>query len=192
MYVMQISICCWCMHAHHVPSTWKVVDRMKWAKCGRYAKGSHLYVPCKSVCDQDQNWIKWSKPFLRANQRVKVAFEPQKSQDQNTWLEFDLWPIKNQAIKSFRKEWWSDQAQFFSEQQFWSRSQTLQHVTYKWLGQPSEVLLMLVPSNTCPASLATEGVQGHQQCLHRVGIRGSYTFAKLSGMCHSWCHALQF
>ena len=26
--------------------------------------GSHLYVLCRSICDQDQNWMKRSKPFL--------------------------------------------------------------------------------------------------------------------------------
>ena len=29
-----------------------------------------LYVPCRSVCNWDQNWIKWSKPLLGADQGI--------------------------------------------------------------------------------------------------------------------------
>ena len=47
------------------------------------SRGIHLFVMCRSVCDQDQNnWIKQSKPFLSANQVIKVTSEPQKSKDQ--------------------------------------------------------------------------------------------------------------
>jgi len=28
-----------------------------------YVEGNHLYVPCWSTWNQDQNWIRWSKPF---------------------------------------------------------------------------------------------------------------------------------
>ena len=52
---------------------------------------------CRSVCDWDQ---KWSKSFFRADQGIKVTFEPQKSKDQDVQLHFDLWPIKNQAIRT--------------------------------------------------------------------------------------------
>ena len=40
-------------------------------------RGSHLYVLCKSVCDQDQNWIERSKPF----------FESRSRDENNLWTE---------------------------------------------------------------------------------------------------------
>ena len=44
-------------------------------------KGNLLYVSCRNICNQDQNWIKQSKPFLRVDQGMKVTSELQKSKD---------------------------------------------------------------------------------------------------------------
>ena len=69
-------------------------------------------------------------PFWEPIKRLMLPPNYENQRIKNVWLQFDLWPIKNQAIKSFR--WSSDQAQFF-----WSKSsswlQTLQQATYKWL-----------------------------------------------------------
>ena len=46
------------------------------------SRGGHLYVLCQCICNQDQNWIKQSKPFLGGNQRIKVTSELLKSMDQ--------------------------------------------------------------------------------------------------------------
>ena len=75
-------------------------------------RGSHLYVPCRSVCNRNQNRIKRSKHSLRANQGIKGASKLWKSRIRNAWLQFDLWPIKNQAIKGSQKGRSSDQAHF--------------------------------------------------------------------------------
>ena len=79
--------------------------------------GSHLYVPCKSVSDQDQNWIKQSKPSLGGWSRepgdlqtirlrtcsCNLTFDPWKSSDQEPHSAND------QVIKhTFWKTWlWS-------------------------------------------------------------------------------------
>ena len=55
------------------------------------SRGSHLYVPCRSVCNRDQNWIKRSKPFLRADQAIKVTSELWKSKDQERVA--PIWPL---------------------------------------------------------------------------------------------------
>ena len=59
-------------------------------------RGSHLYVPCRSVCDWDQNRI---KPFWEADQGIKVTSELLKSTDQE-----HVAAIENQAIKSLRRK----------------------------------------------------------------------------------------
>ena len=59
--------------------------------------GSHLYVPRRSVCDWDQNWIKQPKLFLRANQAINVASKL-KIERISYNLTFD--PLK----KSFRRK----------------------------------------------------------------------------------------
>ena len=56
-----------------------------------------------SICDQDQNWIKQSKIFLRADQWIKITSKLQKYAKikiKNAQIQFDLWPIKTQAIKT--------------------------------------------------------------------------------------------
>ena len=45
-------------------------------------RSCHSYVPCKSVCDQDQNWIKQSKPFLKTSQGIMVTSKLRKSKGQ--------------------------------------------------------------------------------------------------------------
>ena len=76
------------------------------------SSGSHLYVPCISVCERDQ--IE-SSDQLRFLEPIKGSRWPPNCENQqikNTWLQFDLWPIKNQAIKRFGREWSSKQACF--------------------------------------------------------------------------------
>ena len=63
---------------------------------------SHLYVPCRSVCNWDQHWIKWSKPFWGVNQGIKVTSKLLKikgSRMQGCNLNFDPWKSSDQAIK---------------------------------------------------------------------------------------------
>ena len=81
--------------------------------CGN-TRGSHLYVTCWSVCDrdqdfwssksvldrligpsEDQNRIKRSKHFLRADQGIKGASELRKSRIKNAWLQSNLWPVND-------------------------------------------------------------------------------------------------
>ena len=80
------------------------------------------YVPCKSVCDQDQGWIEQSKSFLRSDQGImQGSLQTAKKK-------------KNQRIKKYGysltfvplKIKWSS-----TGQKFWSWSQTLQRATYK-------------------------------------------------------------
>ena len=89
----------------YVPLMWHV------ALCSGLATPS-LYVPCRSVCDRDQNWIKWSKPFWGADQGIKMTSKLLKVNNQGHAAA--MWPLtlENQAIKSFRREWSSDQAHF--------------------------------------------------------------------------------
>ena len=80
------------------------------------AKGSHIDA-CRSVCDQDQNEIKWSTFFLGADQGIKTNSEKLISSDQHTfsdtqqaWQRFILWTLvessdqepQNGAIKQSR------------------------------------------------------------------------------------------
>ena len=63
-------------------------------------RGSHLYVPCRTVCDRDQDWIKRSKPFLRADQGIKVTSKLLKINNQECMAA--IWPLTlgNQVIKA--------------------------------------------------------------------------------------------
>ena len=65
-----------------------------------FSKDNHLYVPCGSICDWDQNWIKRSKPFCRADQGAKVTSKLLKINDQE--LTAAMWPftLENQAIRA--------------------------------------------------------------------------------------------
>ena len=65
-------------------------------------RGSHLRVPCGSIRDRDQNSIRWSKPFLRADQGFMVTSELWKSKDQEH--EALIWPLIRKKL--------SDQAHF--------------------------------------------------------------------------------
>ena len=87
-------------------------------------KGSHLYLPCRSVCDRDQNWIKRSKPFWGADQGIKVTSELLKSTIKNAWLNvtFDPWKSIDQEPQ---KETIKRSSTLFANQKTWSRSQTL-------------------------------------------------------------------
>ena len=97
----------------------------KWRSLG-HTWGSHLYVLCRSVCDQDQNWIKRSKPFLRADQGIKTTSKLQKSKDQCDYsLTFDPLNIKQSRASEGNNQ--------MIKHNFWSWSQTLQQVAYKWL-----------------------------------------------------------
>ena len=61
-----------------------------------------------------------SKPFLRADQGIKVASKPQKSKDQDAQLQFDLWSISDQELQ---KGMIKQSSTMFGDQKFWSRSQ---------------------------------------------------------------------
>jgi len=84
------------------------VSASPWRDC-TMARGGHIDVACRSVCDQDQNGIKRSTFFLGADQGIKTNSERLKSSDQCTFyvLSFEL--LWNQAIKSLGTERSSDQ-----------------------------------------------------------------------------------
>ena len=107
----------------YVPLMWHV------ALCSGLATLS-LYVPCRSVCDRDQNWIKWSKPFWGADQEIKVTSKLLKVNNQDRAAA--MWPLtlENQAIKSLRRE---RSSTLFADQRTWSQLPTLLQATYKWL-----------------------------------------------------------
>ena len=89
-------------HLDHEGIYWSVCD----------SRGNHLHVPCRSVCDRDQNWIKRSKPFWGADQGIKVTSKLLKINNQERTTA--MWPLtlENQAIKSLRREQSSDQPHF--------------------------------------------------------------------------------
>ena len=104
------------------------------------SRGSHIRITCRSVCDRDQNGIKLSTFFFGANQGIKMNSERLISTDQHifldsteAWLCFVLWiPVKSRnreprigAIKQSRT--------IFTDQDFWSRLQTLLQVMRMWL-----------------------------------------------------------
>ena len=73
-------------------------------------RGSHLYVWWWSVCDQDQNSIKRSRPLLKTGPEIKVTFELRKSTD---WeCPAAIWPLTHRKLgnKSFRRGQSSGQA----------------------------------------------------------------------------------
>ena len=91
-----------------------MIPTLKAVEHSKYKGWSHVLY--WSVCDWDQNWIKWSRPFMRADQQIKVTSELQKPTDQERGTN------KNQTISIL-----------LIDQRSWSRSQTLQQVTRKWL-----------------------------------------------------------
>ena len=100
---------------------------------------SHICVACRSVCDRDQSGIKRST-FFWSWSRDQDEFWATNINNQSTfldtmeaWLRFALWtPVKssdqeprNGAIK------WS--RTIFTDQDSWSRLQTLLRATRMWL-----------------------------------------------------------
>ena len=75
------------------------------------ARGSHFYVPCRSICNWDQNWIKWPKPFWGTDQGIKVTSKLLKinNQEHGCNLTFDLWKSSDQEPQ---EGWSSNQAHF--------------------------------------------------------------------------------
>jgi len=58
----------------------------KWiARTPSTSRGSRIDVPCRSVCDRDQNGIKRSTFFLGADQGIKTNSERLKSSDQRNF-----------------------------------------------------------------------------------------------------------
>ena len=102
-----------------VTTQWAAATALTCCHWSRFSPnmGSHLYVPCKSVCDQDQNWIKQSKPIWGADQGIKVTSKLLRSRICSCNLTFDPWKssdqephnANDQVIKrTFRKTWlWS-------------------------------------------------------------------------------------
>ena len=74
---------------------------------------NHLCVPCRS--DQDQNWIKQSKPWLGANQGGLQAAKINGSRTCGRSLAFGP---ENQMIESLRREWSINQTHFLPIKHF--------------------------------------------------------------------------
>ena len=87
--------------------------------------GSHFYVPCRSICDWDQNWTKQPKLFLESQSSDQCNFQT----DQDMWLQFDFDPLKP-SNQELQKETIN---QSICQLKSWSQSQALQQVTHKWL-----------------------------------------------------------
>ena len=86
IYVAMTMSCHYCIHS------WATVT-------------SQLLKSSGSVCDRDQNWIKWSKPFLEG---IKVTSKLLKLMVQESmgaiWpLTFDLWKWSNQDWQEAQK-----------------------------------------------------------------------------------------
>ena len=85
-------------------------------------QGVVTYVSCRSICERDPNWIKRSKPFVRADQGIKLTSKLQKSTDQECtaaiWL-LAHWKSSDQEL----------QKHTFAEQKSWSQLQALLQVT---------------------------------------------------------------
>ena len=107
---------------------------------------TYTYVPCRNICNWDQNWVKRSKPFWRANQGIKVTSKLLKSTDQECVAA--VWPLTHCE--------WSDQepqkgtikqsSTFLADQNLWSRSRTLQQAACKWLPLARAACLISGPS----------------------------------------------
>ena len=84
-----------------------------WSKTGtRYI---HLYVLCRSVDDQDQNWIERSKPFWGNDQGIKVTSKLLNSTNQKHVAAILLLTLENQSDQKPQKGLMkrsSDQAHF--------------------------------------------------------------------------------
>ena len=82
------------------------------------SRGSHFL--CRSVCDWDQNWIKRSKPFLRANHWPRYPLNSENQKDQECMA--PIWPFtrKDQGIKHT----------FCRSKKSWCWLQTLKQATY--------------------------------------------------------------
>ena len=94
---------------------------------GLSQQGVVIYVPCRRVCDRDQNWIKWLKPFLRADQEIKVTSKLRKSKDQECVAPIRPLTHKKSSDHELLKGQSSDQLHFLP------MIATLQQVTYNWL-----------------------------------------------------------
>ena len=76
------------------------------------SRRSHLYVLCRSICNRDQNWIKWSKPFLKGDQGGIQTDKINRLRMSSCNLTFDP---ENEVIKGLRRQaikhtfYWSDQ-----------------------------------------------------------------------------------
>ena len=92
-------------------------------------RGSHLYVPCRSVCDQDQIESSDQSPFWEPikGSRLPPNCDNQmiKNHESNSTIKIK----QSRAFEGMIK--WS--STLFADQRSWSRSQTLQQATYKWL-----------------------------------------------------------
>ena len=96
-----------CNHYSKCP----VVTPPLFGLCTTGTRGSHLYVPYRNVCDRDQNRIKRSKHFLRADQGIKGTSELRKS-GKNVWLQFASLTRTKSSDQGPQKGQSSDQAHF--------------------------------------------------------------------------------
>ena len=120
------------------------------------------------LCDWEQNWMEWSKPFLRADQGVKVGSKLQKSKhiQYSTVLSMikgsrctAIIPIKKQVIKSFRKEQSSDQAQFLQIKiDFGHRYFNRRHISDYPLSMQSDFKPLITTVGLLSHSLVLEGL----------------------------------
>ena len=112
------------------PVSCSLVSCVVW-QTPEWARNSHLYIPCRSVCNRDQNWIKRSKPG--GDQGIKVTSKLLKINNQECMAA--IWPLtlENQAIKSLRRRWSSDQAHFADQKNLITVTNASTGDIYKWL-----------------------------------------------------------
>ena len=148
--------------AHVGMETYKTSQtRWEWhglARTQTMSRGSHLYIPCRSVCDWDHNWIKRSKPSWGANQGIKVTSELLKINNQEHAAA--IWPLtlENQAIKNLRRGRSSDQAHFLPIKQLdhdrkcfyrWHISEYSLHVAQVYKARNDTTILSHHPHILC-------------------------------------------
>ena len=105
-HVQKFSVCMWWHKINvHLQSECKnnsgnevIVIHKKWGILSNWdlslTRGGHLYVPCRSVCDRDQNWIQRSKPFFGADQGDFWTAKINGSRTQGCNFTFDPLKIK--------------------------------------------------------------------------------------------------
>ena len=158
------------------------------------ARGSHFYVPCRSICNQDQNWIKWSKPFWGTDQGIKVTSKLLKinNQEHGCNLTFDPWKSSDQEPQEGLIK---QSSTLFADQKLdrGRKCFNRRHISgYPWMGSSWSEAFFIELSHRflhahCDCMMFLSGVarmsklpvaqHGHTQCVHNMH------FARGPGAC---------